>query len=140
MSIINEILNKYQEIVGQFLLVKPTLIKIKREIILKKKFTELLPKIERMLIDYEPLFDTLTSLLKDIGKIKEGKGSEVNLTNLIKNFISFSSKANSMITETGKFELLVFGSSKLRPVSLLPPIAYFILGGLLGLWLKKGKR
>ncbi|MCS7231746.1 MAG: hypothetical protein RMJ67_06380 [Elusimicrobiota bacterium] len=135
--IIDDILNKYQELVGLFIQAKPILLRIKREIILKKQYHYLLNKVEKLLIDYEPLFKQMVRLLSSISKIKEGKGKEVNITQLVSDFISFSSKANNFIKEVFEIERTVFGTSRLRTIYLIHPFLILLLGVGIGIWLKR---
>lgn len=137
MKIFEDIINKYQEIVGQFLMVKPILIRIKNHITAKRKNLEILQDIEKMLIEYETLFNKLTNILDSVSKIKKGLTKDVNLTKLTTDFISFSSSANKMIEKTFKYELIVFGKSNLRPTTIIPSWLFLILGIGVGLWLRK---
>lgn len=136
MSIIDTITLSYQKIIGQFLQVKPILYDLKKEATIKKEYSKFLPIIEKLLTEYEPVFNDLNKLLSEYSKVKEGKFS---ITTLVPSFISFSSKANYFIQKTSDLEKAIKGNSKLIPISIIPSYLYFITGLGLGLWLRKQK-
>lgn len=135
-NIVENIQNSVQELIGQFLMVKPVLSRLRNIATTKKEYSQFLPQIILLQGKTDTLQPVLDAVLDGINKLKRGLGGQVNIITFIQTATKFINEGNKLISDTSKLQELIEKTTKLKPVPILTPIGLLLGGVGIGFFLK----